>query len=191
MYPKNGAFPFARCRSLVGLRRPRACGTTTLRATCVNVTRRNSLLARPNGSSAPATARQYDVRVSALPLCCSNCSASHSSRGVVCGHKQVDMLSLLLGRSRPGRRLVKVFSPASLVRIARDDTSQLLAAPAKRIARAWTYCMAFGAKWNNQRMHGKVTRSMRGSRLAPQLHIYGTQSATYASVRGLSWHTHN
>ena len=51
-----------------------------------------------------------------------------------CGHKQVDMLSLLLGRSRPGRQLVKVFS-ASLVRIVRDDTSQLVAAPrAKRIA---------------------------------------------------------
>ena len=47
--------------------------------------------------------------------------------------RQVDMLSLLLGRSRPGRQLVKVFS-ASLVRIVRDDTSQLVAAPAKRIA---------------------------------------------------------
>ena len=50
-----------------------------------------------------------------------------------CGKKQMDMLSLLLGRSRPGGQLVKMFS-ASLVRIVRDDTSQLVAAPATRIA---------------------------------------------------------
>ena len=30
-----------------------------------------------------------------------------------CGHQQVDMLSLLLGRSRPGRQLVKVSRPRS------------------------------------------------------------------------------
>ena len=44
------------------------------------------------------------------------------------------MLSLLLGRSRPGRQLVKVFS-ALLVRIVRDDTSQLVVAPANRTIR--------------------------------------------------------
>jgi hypothetical protein len=54
-----------------------------------------------------------------------------------CGHKQVDMLSLLLGRSRPGRRLVKVFS-ASLVRIVRDDTSQLVARRRQNALQAWT-----------------------------------------------------
>ena len=82
-------------------------------------------MVRPNGSSAPATARQYGFQ---LPLLLKLfCNQS-------CGHQQVDMLSLLLGRSRPGRQLVKVFS-ASLVRIVRDDTSQLVAAPrAKRIA---------------------------------------------------------
>ena len=90
---------------------------------CVNVT--DSFMVRPNGSSAPATARQYGFQ---LPLLLKLfCNQS-------CGHQQVDMLSLLLGRSRPGRQLVKVFS-ASLVRIVRDDTSQLVAAPrAKRIA---------------------------------------------------------
>ena len=67
------------------------------------------------------------VRVSAPLLLKLFCNQS-------CGHKQVDMLSLLLGRSTPGRQPVKVFS-ASLVRIVRDDTSQLVAAPrAKRIA---------------------------------------------------------
>ena len=50
-----------------------------------------------------------------------------------CGNKQMDMLSLLLGRSRPGGQLVKVFS-ATPVRIVRDNTSQLVAAPATRIA---------------------------------------------------------
>lgn len=44
-----------------------------------------------------------------------------------CGHKQLDMLSLLLGRSRPDGQLVKVFS-ALLVRIVRDDTSQFVVA---------------------------------------------------------------
>ena len=51
-----------------------------------------------------------------------------------CGHQQVDMLSLLLEQSRPGRQLVKAFS-ASLVRIVRDDTSQLVVAPANRVVR--------------------------------------------------------
>ena len=49
-----------------------------------------------------------------------------------CGNKQMDMLSLLLGRSRPDGQLVKVFS-ALLVRIVRDDTSQFVVAPADRI----------------------------------------------------------
>jgi hypothetical protein len=48
------------------------------------------------------------------------------------------MLSLLLGRSRSGRQLVKVFS-ASLLRIVRDDTSQLVAAPRQDALQAWTY----------------------------------------------------
>ena len=88
----------------------------------MNVT--DSFMVRPNGSSAPATARQYGFQ---LPLLLKLfCNQS-------CGHKQVGMLSLLLGRSRPGRQLVKVFS-ASLERIFRDDTSQLVAAPEKRIA---------------------------------------------------------
>ena len=65
------------------------------------------------------------VRVSAPLLLKLFCNQS-------CGHKQVDMLSLLLGRSTPGRQLVKVFS-ASLVRIVRDDTSQLVVAPAQRV----------------------------------------------------------
>ena len=51
-----------------------------------------------------------------------------------CGHQQLDMLSLLLGRSRPDGALVKVFS-ALLVRIVRDDTSQLVVAPANRVVR--------------------------------------------------------
>ena len=45
---------------------------------------------------------------------------------------------MLLGRSRPGRQLVKVFS-ASLVRIVRDDTSRLVAAPRQDALQAWTY----------------------------------------------------
>ena len=94
---------------------------------CVNVT--DSLMARPNGSAAPATARQYGFQ---LPLLLKMfCNQS-------CGHQQVDMLSLLLGRSRPGRQLVKVFS-GSLVRIVRDDTSRLVAAPRQNVLQAWTY----------------------------------------------------
>ena len=93
----------------------------------MNVT--DSLMARPNGSSAPATARHYGFQ---LPLLLKLfCNQS-------CGHQQVDMLSLLLGRSRPGRQLVKVFS-ASLVRIVRDDTSRLVAAPRQDALQAWTY----------------------------------------------------
>ena len=49
-----------------------------------------------------------------------------------CGHQQLDMLSLLLGRSRLDGQLVKVFS-ALLVRIVRDSTSQFVVAPADRI----------------------------------------------------------
>ena len=49
-----------------------------------------------------------------------------------CGHKQLDMLSLLLGRSSPDEHVVKVF-PALLVRIVRDDMSQLVVAPAQRV----------------------------------------------------------
>ena len=87
----------------------------------MNVT--DSLMARPNGSSASATARQPGFQLPLLLKLLCNQS---------CGHKQMDMLSLLLGRSRPGGQLVKV-SSASLVRIVRDDTSQLVVASAKRI----------------------------------------------------------
>ena len=90
---------------------------------CVNVT--NSLMARPNGSSASATARQHGFQLPLLLKLFSNQS---------CGHQQLDMLSLLLGRSRPDGRLVKVFS-ALLVRIVCDDTSQLVVAPANRVVR--------------------------------------------------------
>ena len=55
---------------------------------------------------------------------------SHQS----CGHQQLDMLSLLLGRSRPDGQLVKVFS-ALLVRIVCDDTSQLVVAQANWVVR--------------------------------------------------------
>ena len=82
-----------------------------------------SLMARPNGWSASATARQHGFQ---LPLLLK--LFSHQS----CGHQQLDMLSLLLGRSRPDGQLVKVFS-ALLVRIVRDDMSQLVVAPAQRV----------------------------------------------------------
>ena len=48
----------------------------------------NSLMVRPNGSPAPATARQRGFQ---LPLLIKLfCNQS-------CGHKQMDMLNLLLG----------------------------------------------------------------------------------------------
>ena len=78
-------------------------------------------MARPDGSSASATARQQVFQLPLLP------KLFHSQS---CGHKQLDMLSLLLGRSRPGGQLVKVFL-ASLVRIVHDGTSQLVVAPAQ------------------------------------------------------------
>ena len=90
---------------------------------CVNVT--NPLMARPDDSSASATARRHGYQ---LPLLL---KLFHSQS---CGHKQLDMLSLLLGRSRPDGQLVKVFS-ALLVRIVRDDTSQFVVAPANRTIR--------------------------------------------------------
>ena len=93
----------------------------------MNVT--NSLMARPDGSSASATARQHGFQ---LPLLL---KLFHSQS---CSHKQLDMLSLLLGRSRPDGQLVKVFS-ALLVRIVRDDTSRLVAAPRQNALQAWTY----------------------------------------------------
>jgi len=89
---------------------------------CVNVT--DSSMARPDGSSASATARQQVFQLPLLP------KLFHSQS---CGHKQLDMLSLLLGRSRPDGQLVKVFS-ALLVRIVRDSTSQFVVAPADRIS---------------------------------------------------------
>ena len=197
----------------------------------------DSLMVRPNGSSAPATARHYGFQ---LPLLLKLfCNQS-------CGHQQVDMLSLLLGQSRPGRQLVKVFS-ASLVRIVRDDTSRLVAAPRQDALQAWTYhwtcchgetiadweamlwtcfrgtdtaarckharalalgrlslgglfvrfwvagrsdswsVLAFGAKWI---ISG---RQLVRCGLKAGLHhkcIFMAQSATCASVRRLSWHTH-
>ena len=89
----------------------------------MNVT--NPLMARPDGSSASATARQHGFQLPLLLKLFSNQS---------CGHQQLDMLSLLLGRSRPDGQLVKVFS-ALLVRIVRDDTSQFVVAPANRTIR--------------------------------------------------------
>ena len=74
------------------------------------------LMVRPNGSPAPATVRQ---RAFQLPLLIKMfCNQS-------CGNKHMDMLKLLLGWSRPSWQLVKV-SSASLVRIDRDGTSQLV-----------------------------------------------------------------
>ena len=52
----------------------------------MNVT--NSSMARPDGSSASATARQHVFQLPLLP------KLFHSQS---CGHKQLDMLSLLLG----------------------------------------------------------------------------------------------
>jgi len=78
-------------------------------------------MVRPNGSSAPATAQQRGFQLPLLlKLVCNQ----------PCGHKQVDMPCLLLGQSRPDGQPVKVFS-ALLVRIVRDDTSQLVVAPAQ------------------------------------------------------------
>ena len=70
-----------------------------------------------------------------------DCSAARVSAAAVllklfslqsCGHQQLSMLSLLLGRSRPDGQLVKVFS-ALLVRIVRDDTSQFVVVPETRV----------------------------------------------------------
>ena len=61
------------------------------------------------------------------------------------GHAQLDMLSLLLGRSRPDGQLVKVFS-ALLVRIVRDDTSQFVVAPADRTI-SMLVSWASGHRW--------------------------------------------
>ena len=61
-------------------------------------------------------------------------AAQIDQQPVVWGHQQLDMLSLLLGRSRPDGQLVKVFS-ALLVRIVCDDTSHLVVAPANRVVR--------------------------------------------------------
>ena len=82
-----------------------------------------SLMARPNGSSTSATARRHGFQ---LPLLIK--LFSHQS----CGHQQLGMLNLLLGRSRPDGQLVKVFS-ALLVRIVRDDTSQFVVVPETRV----------------------------------------------------------
>ena len=101
----------------------------------MNVT--DSLMARPNGSSVPATARQRGFQLSLLLELFCNQS---------CGHKQLDMLSLLLGRSRPDGQLVKVFL-ALLVRIVRDDSSQLVVALAHVLAACsyhWACCHAHG-----------------------------------------------
>ena len=99
----------------------------------MNVT--NSFMVRQNGSSAPATAQQRGLWLPLLlTLFCNQ----------PCGHKQMDMPGLLLGQSRPDGQLVKVFS-ALFVRIVRDDTSQLVVAPARHNALSacsyhWTCC---------------------------------------------------
>ena len=66
----------------------------------MNVT--NPLMARPDGSSASATARQHGYQLPLLLKLFHNQS---------CGHKQLDMLSLLLGRSRPDGQLVTLLKP--------------------------------------------------------------------------------
>ena len=80
-------------------------------------------MARPDGSSASATAQLHVFQLLLLP------ELFHSQS---CGHKQLDMPCLLLGQSRPDGQLVKVFS-ALLVRIVRDSTSQFVVAPADSI----------------------------------------------------------
>jgi hypothetical protein len=81
-------------------------------------------MARPDGSSASATAQQHVFQLPLMPELFHNQS---------CGHMQLDMLSPLLGRSRLDGQLVKVFS-ALLVRIVRDSTSHFVMAPADRIS---------------------------------------------------------
>ena len=121
--------------------------TSSAKTRCIPDRRRRAVRTHTINESAagdgPTTSRERARRrprdCSALRVsrcrCCSNCSATCNQS---CGHQQVDMLSLLLGRSRPGRQLVKVFS-ASLVRIVRDDTSRLVAAPRQDALQAWTY----------------------------------------------------
>ena len=103
---------------LVRLRRPRVWN-----GVCVSRTRCDGASERLVGVR--DCSRQYGFQ---LPLLLK--LFSHQS----CGHQQLDMLSLLLGRSRPDGQLVKVFS-ALLVRIVRDDTSQLVVAQANRVVR--------------------------------------------------------
>ena len=86
---------------------------------CVNVTD-SLLMARPSGSSASPRLLGSKVRGVSAAAACPNCCAISCVR--MCGNKQMDMLSLLLGRSRPGGQVVLKVSSASLVRIVRDRT---------------------------------------------------------------------
>ena len=81
-----------------------------------------------------ASERLVGVRDCSAARVSASAAAAQIVRNQSCGHQQMDMLSLLLGRSRPDGQLVKVFS-ALLVRIVRDDTSQLVVAPANRVVR--------------------------------------------------------
>ena len=91
---------------------------------CVNVT--DSLMARPNGSSAPATARQYGFQ---LPLLLKLfCNQS-------CGHQQVDMLSLLLaGAIETGQAAGEGVLGLARANRPRRHVATRRGAPAKRIA---------------------------------------------------------
>jgi hypothetical protein len=62
-------------------------------------------MARPDGSSASATAQQHVFQLPLLP------ELFHSQS---CGHQQLDMLSQLLGRSRLDGQLVGQLSPGNL-----------------------------------------------------------------------------
>ena len=114
--------------SLVRLRRPRVWNT--LREACLNVT---DLVdgASEHGSSAPATARHYGFQ---LPLLLKSGSATAVVWPPTGGHAQ-----LVAGAIETGQAPGEGEFSASLVRIVRDHTSRLVAAPRKDALQAWTY----------------------------------------------------
>ena len=128
-------------------------------------------MARPDGSSASATARQQGFQLPLLLI------LFHSQS---CGHKQLDMLSLLLGRSRPDGQLVKVFL-ALLVRIVRDDTSQFVVAPADRIISMVARIIGQAAMVRRSRP-GHVVDMFAG-RTQRHVAIYGTDIGSIVAGR--------